>query len=81
MIPAIYTQYGSFVRLQSKSLAFATYHLTKAGTIHLILRESNMGKSHLQRVVSSISQSKWLADASGEQGKAFFRTWITLDTA
>jgi hypothetical protein len=50
MISEINTRYGFFVRLHGKSLAFAAYHLSMAGTIRLILRVSNMDKSDVLRV-------------------------------
>jgi hypothetical protein len=53
MISETYTQYGSLhwgFLLHGKSLAFAAYHLSKAGTIRLILRVSNIGKSDVLHV-------------------------------
>jgi hypothetical protein len=58
MISEIQTQYGSFARLHGKSLAFAAYHLSKARTIRLILRVSNMGKSEVLCVFGQYDPTK-----------------------
>jgi hypothetical protein len=60
MISEINTQYGSFVRRHGKSLALAAYHLSRAGTIRLILRVSNIGESDVLRVSGqSGNQNDW----------------------
>jgi hypothetical protein len=66
MISERYTAYASLERLHGKSLAFAAYHLIRAATIRLILRDSNIGNFEVLRVSGQYGISRQHLEAATE---------------
>jgi hypothetical protein len=65
MISEIHTPYGSFARLHGKSLAYAAYHLSKAGTSPLILRVSIGGNLMLCKCSVNVAIARIMVAESG----------------